>query len=167
MFDKEQSDAFVLAPEGMNERRIPVLVLQPLLEWCEELHHFGVSSGGGPHECRDAVLVCRVLVGNDGLGGFCVSTLESPVERCDSDCRSFPSHAQRRPLQPPCDSLVQQSQAQSCHWRPSLALVEVPPGLGHVPTGSRAHEGCLAIRRRTLHSRLGTGVDIAAPGRSV
>ena len=81
MFDKEQSDAFVLAPEGMNECSVPVLVLRSLLEWYEQLHHLSVSSGGGPHERGDAIPVCRVLVGHDDLGGFCVPTPESPVER--------------------------------------------------------------------------------------
>ena len=85
MFDKEQSDAFVLGPEGMNECSVPVLVLRSLLEWGEQPYHLSVPSGGGPHERGDPVLVCRVFVGNDDLGGFCVPTPESPVERCGSD----------------------------------------------------------------------------------
>ena len=109
MFDKEQSDAFVLAPEGMNECSVPVLVLRSLLEWYEKLYHFDVPSGGGPHERGDIVLVCGVLMGNDDLGSLCVPTLESPVERCDSDCRSSPSHVQEGPLPLPYDPSSQQS----------------------------------------------------------
>ena len=94
MFDKEQSDAFVLGLEGMNEGRISVLVLRSLLEWGEQLHHFSIAFLCSPHERGDAILVCRVLVRNYGLGGFCVPIPESPVERCDFDYPSSPSRVQ-------------------------------------------------------------------------
>ena len=145
MFTEDHSNICMLGLEDMHERRIPVLVLHPPPNWYEQLYHFGVSSGGDPHERGDPVLVCRVLVRNNDLGGFYVPIPESPVERCGSDCRSFPSHVQGGPLPLPCDPLVQQSQAQSYHQHLSPALVEVPPDLGHAPTGSRSHEGCLII----------------------
>ena len=62
---------------------------------------------------------------------------------------------------------AQRAQAQPCHWCLSPALVEVPPDFVHVSTGSRSHEGCLTIQKKTFYSRLGTGVNIAAPGKSV
>ena len=79
MFDKEQSDAFVLGPEGMKERCVPVLVLRSLLDWYKQLHHLSVPSGGGPHECRDSLFICWILVRNDDLGGLCVPIPESMV----------------------------------------------------------------------------------------
>ena len=166
MFDQEQSDAFVLAPEGMNERCVPVLVLRPLLEWYEKLYHFGVSSGGGPHERGDAIPVRRVPVRNDDLGGLYVSTPESPVERHDSDCRSSPSHVQGGPLQLPCNLSAQRTQASPATGVSPRARRGASWPRPR-PTGNRAHEGCLVIRRGTLRGRLGAGVDVAAPGRSV
>ena len=133
MFDKERSYAFVFVPKSMNKRRIPVFAFHPLLEWYEQLHHFGVSSISCPHERSNTSFVSWVLVRNNDLGGFYVPTPESPVERCGSGCPSFLSHVQEGPLPLPCDSLVQQSQAQSYHQHLSPALVEAPPGLGHVP----------------------------------
>ena len=109
MFNKEQSDAFVLGLEGMNECSVPVLVIQPLLEWYEQPYHFGVPSGSCPHERGGPVPVCRVPVRNDDLGNTCGPTPESPVERFDSDCRSSPSRIQEGPLPLPCNLSAQQS----------------------------------------------------------
>ena len=79
MFDKEQSDAFVLGLEGMKNA-VPLSLSYPLLEWYKQLHHLSVPSGGGPHERGDPIFVSWILVENDDFDNFCVSTLESMVQ---------------------------------------------------------------------------------------
>ena len=90
-------------------------------------------------------------MGNDDLGGFCVSTPESPVERCDSDCRSSPSHVQGGPLPLPYDPSSQHTQAQSCHWRLSphssrclLASATSPRAAARMRAVSPSEEGLFA-----------------------
>ena len=93
MFDQEQSDAFVLALEGMKNAAFPSLSFAPFWSGMSS-STISAPPGGGPHERGDIVLVCRVLVGHDGLSDRCVSTLESPVERCGFDYPSSPSRVQ-------------------------------------------------------------------------